>query len=128
MRTAAVIGNIVLFGFTCFVLITDGPPVGTAYVIFAIWSLLTLLLSAAVISRRGAADERSGRKGLFLRIAAIIGNIVFFGFVCWALVDQYPHPKEEGVVAFVVLMISIPIINLGMLIHSSLNRSPFRHP
>jgi hypothetical protein len=43
---------------------------------------------------------------------------VFFGFVCWALIDQYPHPKESGVIAMAVLMVMTPILNLVVLLHS----------
>jgi hypothetical protein len=51
-----------------------------------------------------------------MKIVAVICNIVFFGFVCWALVDQYPHPKEGGVIAMVVLMVLTPILNLVVLL------------
>jgi hypothetical protein len=47
-----------------------------------------------------------------MKILAIICNIVFIGFVCWAFVDQYPHPKEEGIIAFTVLMVLTPILSL----------------
>jgi hypothetical protein len=51
-----------------------------------------------------------------MKIVAVICSIVFFGFVCWALVDQYPHPKEGGVIAMVVLMVLTPILNLVVLL------------
>jgi hypothetical protein len=51
-----------------------------------------------------------------MKIVAIICNIVLLGFVCWALVDQYLHPKEDGVVAFAVLMGSTPILSLVALL------------
>lgn len=142
MKFMAVICNIVLFGFTCMVLVTDGPPERTAYVVFTVWSLLTLVLSAVAISCGGTGVGRRGphmKKGAsgehkeigdasftvrVMRIAAIICNVVFFGFVCWALVDQYPHPKEDGLVAFVVLMISTPILNLAALFTSSRSGHP----
>ena len=50
-----------------------------------------------------------------MKIIAIICNIVFIGFVCWAFVDQYPHPKEDGIIAFTVLMVLIPILSLLVL-------------
>jgi uncharacterized protein YhhL (DUF1145 family) len=45
----------------------------------------------------------------------IPANIVFFGFVCWALVDQYPHPEEDGVLTFTVLIVLTPILSLVVL-------------
>ena len=133
MKIVAVICNIVLFGFTCLVLVTDGPPKGASYIVFTLWSLFTLILNAVVISRSGASDgwlglhrkrqALEGQKkaddlsstGTVMRIVAIICNIVFFGFVCWALVDQYPHPEEDGLIAFIVLMVLTPILSLVVL-------------
>jgi hypothetical protein len=56
-----------------------------------------------------------------MKIVAIICNIVFFGFVCWALVDQYPHPEEDGVIAFAVLMVLTPILSLVVLFRSGVS-------
>jgi hypothetical protein len=54
--------------------------------------------------------------GNVMRIVAIIFNFIFLGFVCWALIDQYPHPKEGGVIAMSVLMVLTPILNLAVLL------------
>jgi hypothetical protein len=136
MKIAAIICNIVLFVFHCFVLLTDGFPREAIYIIFNLWSLLTLILSLIVIfyigighgwlGSQAKTKVPEGRKkinSLFfastrLRKVAIICNIVFLGFVCWSLADQYPHPKENGVVAFMVLMVLTPILNLVVLISS----------
>lgn len=133
MKIAAVICNIVLFLFTCFVLVTDGPPKGASYIVFTLWSQLTRILSAVVISRIGASDGwlglRMKRKSseeqkktddlsskiTITRVVAIVFNIVSVGFVCWALVDQYPHPEEAGVIEFAVLMVLTPILSLVVL-------------
>ncbi len=133
MKILAVIFNIILIGFSCLVLITDGFPADPVYVIFTLWSLLTLILSSVVIYYIGASDgrlrlhmnskaagEQNQTYGLSsakttMRIVAIIFNLVFIGFVCWALVDQYPHPKEDGFIAYAVLMAVTPIINLIIL-------------
>jgi hypothetical protein len=117
MKIVALLWNIGLFLFTGFVLLTDGPPKGVAYIVFTVWLLLTLIFSAVVISRSGASDGRSSM-GTAINIAAIICNIVFFGFVWWALVDQYPHPQEPGFIEFVVLMVLIPILNVVVLLRS----------
>jgi hypothetical protein len=130
MKIVAIICNIILFGFICFVLATEGPPRGTAYIVFTLWSILTLILSLVLISRTGAGK---GLPGILIKrkvpgeqrkiedlisiddikiIVVIVFNMVFFGFVCWAIVDQYPHPKESGVIIMAVLMLVTPVLNL----------------
>jgi len=130
MRSVAVICNIVLFAFICLVLAVDGLPTEASYIVFTVWALMTLILSPAVISRRGAGDGWLGlpakstpseeqRKiddpsppGTAVRTVTIICNIVFLAHFCWAFVDQYPHPEEEGFIPFAVLMVLTPILNL----------------
>jgi hypothetical protein len=63
-----------------------------------------------------------------MRNVAIIFNIVFFGFVCWALIDQYPHPKESGVIAMAVLMVLTPILNLVVLLSKRFMRNKVVKP
>jgi len=133
MKTIAVICNAVLFAFTCVVLATDGLPTKAAYAVFTLWVLGTLIFSAVAILRMGAADGRidlrmksrtaegsqrpddaySGRRGM--RIAAICCNIVLLGFICWALVDQHPHPKEAGFIEYAVLMALTPALSAFVL-------------
>jgi len=130
MKIVAVICNLVLFAFTCVVLATEGPPQAVSYWVFTVWALLTMILSAVVIFRIGetagwlkvqpkskAVMERpkvdeGASANTILRIVTIVANIVFFGFVCWAIVDQYPHPEEDGVLAFTVLMALTPLLSL----------------
>ena len=122
MKIAAVTCNILLFVFLCFVLLTDGLTREASYIVFTLWSFFTLILSMVVISGMRAGNGWMGLElsytGPAIRIVAIICNLVFLGFVCWALVDQYPHPKEEGVIAFAVLMVLTPILNLVVLLRS----------
>jgi hypothetical protein len=54
-----------------------------------------------------------------MKVIAITFNIVFFGFVCRAIIDQYPHPKEEGIIAFTILMVLTPVLNLVVLLIST---------
>ncbi len=133
MKIAAVICNIVLFGFTCMVIATDGFPEAALYIVFTLWTLATLGLTALIISRIGASEgwqvsraqgeNRERQPGVgrphpvntIIRIAAIVCNIVFLAFVCWAIVDQYPHPDEEGIIAFTALMVLTPILSLLVL-------------
>jgi len=51
-----------------------------------------------------------------MNLTTVICNIVLFGFVCYAIVDKYPNPKEDGITAFTVLMMLTPILNLVILL------------
>ncbi len=112
MKTA-LIANIILFFFTCFVLLTDGFPGEAAYIFFTVWILLTLILSSYVMSR-----DLSSLSAV-LKLVAIISNIVFLAFVFWALADQPAHPEEYGFITFVVLMVLTPVLNLIVLFYTS---------
>jgi hypothetical protein len=112
MKTAAFIADVFLFLFTFFVLLTDGFPKETAYIIFTVWILLTLILSSYIFSR-----NLSSVPAIF-KTAAVIFNFVFLAFVCWSLADQYPHPEEPGFLPFFVLMIAAPVLNLLVLLYS----------
>lgn len=37
------------------------------------------------------------------------------GWSCWAIVAQYPHPEEDGVIAFTLLVVLTPMITLAAL-------------
>lgn len=128
MKILAVILNIVLFGFTCLVLITDGVSREFSYNIFALLLLLVPILNVAVFSQRGVggswfgfhptSKESGVRKmvgpsiGTVMKKAAIVSNIVLFGFACWAIMSQYPHhPKEEGLIEFTVMVLLTPILS-----------------
>ncbi len=113
MKIAAITLNVVLFLFVCLVILTDGPPREPAYIACTLLSLLIPVLSAIVIWRFGSNSAH--RTAPFVALAC---NVIWLGFTCWALVDQYPHPKEEGLVAFVFLMVLTPIISLAALLRT----------
>ena len=134
MKIVALFLNIILFGFVCLVLVTDGLPREVTYIAITIGLMLTLILNFVVIAyfgagnsllnvltKRSVSGEHEKIEGLsstsaIMRIVAILCNIIFLGFVCWALADQYStHPKEEGLTAFIVLMLLTPIISLVVL-------------
>ena len=117
MKITAIVLNIALFLFTCMVLVTDGPPQEASYIVFAVWSQLTLILTPVAISLLwpGSGWIRNVRTKDLMLFAAIILNIVNLGFVCWALVDQYPHPDEEGFIEYAVLLVLVPIVSLVVL-------------
>lgn len=103
MKIAAIGCNIVLFGFTGFLIIVE-PPQGAAYVAFSFLLLLVPIISVAALARFSLNTA--------MKIVAVISNMVAFGFTCWANVDQYPHSREGGVIAFTVLIISTQIVSL----------------
>jgi ABC-type sugar transport system permease subunit len=114
MKIVAIIFNIVLFGFTCLVLVTDGPPQEAVYVFLSLLSLAVPLFSVLVLWRF--------LKSTAMKIVAGICNIVLLGFHCWAFLSQYPHPKEEGFVAFAVLMFLTPILTVAALLRSGVRQ------
>ncbi len=106
MKILALILNIALFLFTLFVIVTDGFATQAAYIVLTLWVLLTLLFNPVALFRGGSA----------VKIPAVICNIIFIGFVIWALVDQYPHPRESGYIPFVILMFLTPIVTVVALL------------
>lgn len=113
MRTAAVVLNVILFAFVCLVVVVDGPPKEIAYIAFNLLILFTLIFNVVVISRTAVRQT-----GTAIRSTAILLNVAFLISSIWAFVQQYPHPKEDGFVAFVVLMAVAPILSLAVLIRA----------
>ena len=104
MKIVALICNVVLFLFTCFVLITEGSSRQIAYIVLTLVLLLVPILNVVALSRSGVAAV--------MRIAAIICNIVLAGIICWAFVDQYPHPDEGSVIANILLIVYMLLVAL----------------
>jgi hypothetical protein len=114
MRRLAIVCNIVVFMFTCFVVATDGAPEKNPYIAFTLLALLIPVVSALVLWRAGS-DAGSG-PGAAIRLATIVCNVALLAAICWAFVDQYPHPDEEGFVPYVVLMAITPILTVVALL------------
>ncbi len=102
MKAVVLILNLALLGFTVLVTITDGPATTAPYIFFNLWLLLTLVFSPVAVWRTVPS----------LKVAAMACNAILLGFICWALIDQYPHPAEEGLVPFIVMMFLVPVVNL----------------
>ena len=115
MTVVAVVCNVVLFLFTCFVLWTEGSSKGGGYIVLTVLLLLIPILSSAVILRIGASDRWLGSHG---KTVAAIGNIALLGFVIWAVASTYPHPEEPGVIPFTVICVLTPILNLLVVLRS----------
>ncbi len=115
MKTLTVLCNFALIAFTLFLLVTEGASEQAVYNVFAALLLLVPLLTVFAVSRSGEAPA-----GALQRITAG-GNLVLLGLVVWAIVDQYPHPDEPGVVEFMLLAVLTPLLSAIAL----LRRGPF---
>ncbi len=103
MKLLTALCNAVLFLFTLLVLAVDGPPTKAPYIVFTAIVVMTPLVTLFALFREGFGRVRK---------LAALGNAVLLGLFCWAFVDQYPHPAEEGFVAYVVLMVATPILSV----------------
>ena len=122
MKIVTVICNVVFLGFLCMVMLTDGTPKGTDI----IWSLVPFLmpiLNVAVIRILSSPSR-------VLRRVALVGNILWFGLAGWRIIRELPsHPKEEGLLEFVVLLALTPLLS-AVAIYMNLRTSEpasFRH-
>ena len=130
MKIVAIVCNVVLFVFSGFLLLTEGPSKEAVYVLLAVLLLLVPVMNLVVISGNRATFSRTGIKSITtpadeqsskgnkpsifpaLKIIAIPLNLVLIGLICWALIDQYPHPDESGFLFYVLVAILTPVISL----------------
>lgn len=136
MNFLAAIFNVSLAGYTCFVLLTEGMPKNVAYFLFTLFLLLVPVLNLCMIligarskgwfsfniggkeSEEEDIPEEKYTSGKILKTTAIISNIVLVGLSCLAFIDQYPHPKEDGLVVFIVLLLFTPVVSLLMILRN----------
>ena len=129
MKYFTVVFDFVLLAFMGFVLFTDGTPSDPMYTFITIFSVFTLIYSSVILLlskakkcrfpefrwKETGVESRAGQASHIYKnseIIAFVCNVFFFGFVCWALLNQGPHPEESGIVAFAVMMITAPVLNL----------------
>lgn len=113
MKTLTILCNIVLLGFTGFVLVADGVSREPIYIVFTLLLVLIPIFTVFAIVHSEAGNSRPGgdvKHNTLYRVAAVC-NVVLFGSVCWAVIDQYPHPEEPGLVPFTMLAVLTPIIS-----------------
>ncbi len=106
MKTVALLCNVVLVGFTGLVVATDGAPTAPVYVAFTLLVVLIPLFTIFVL-----AATRSRRAWTPVPRITALCNIALVGFAVWAIVDQYPHPAEPGLVPFTALLLLTPILS-----------------
>lgn len=130
MKTLAVILNVILVLFTFMVIMTEGGSPDIAYNIFGILLFLVPLVNIVLISRLGffnaARRSRVSRDMTdvpvkspdistmhgTVRNLAILLNLILIGFGIWAIIQAYPHPQEDGVLEYTILVLAAPILSL----------------
>ena len=114
-----------VIGFTCFVILTDGAPDRVAYIVFSQLLVSVPLFNLALIFRMGKAEGRpegdssgekpesrgADRRSSALKIAAVACNAVLLVFACWAVMDQYPHPREAGFIEYLIFVMLTPVLS-----------------
>jgi len=86
------------------VMVTDGFPTG-ADIYLSLIFLLMPILNVLVIGVMSSPSRG-------LKLAFLVGNMVWLGLACWLVIDRYPsHPKEEGLVTYVALMALTPLLS-----------------
>jgi len=124
MRALVILCNLVSAAFTMLVMATDGPPTKPIFV--ALGALLLLVPALTVFALVRAGAERAWLAGgteapagsAALARAAAVCNMALVAFIGWALVDQHPHPREEGFLAYVMMMLATPTLSAAVLLWS----------
>lgn len=115
MKTLVTILNIVLVGFTLMVVTTEGGPTDIGHTILGVLLFLVPLFNIILVLRLGLFNPAKGASNNAMngaaRIAAMLFNLILFGFGVWATIEAYPHPEEDGVLAFTILVLLTPIVS-----------------
>jgi len=112
MRVAAVVCNLLLCASVGLLIVNEGMPSQTAYILFTLLALFLPILSAAVILRRGSGPSRQRSS---LDWATGVLNVLLLALTVWAVISQYPYPEGNSVLLFALLMLVAPILSLVVL-------------
>ena len=141
MNILATILNVVLFLFTCLILWTDGLSGEAVYLLLTLLLLLVPILNLLMIStgaksngwfntvvkRREPEDqgkvENLSFTGTIMKALVVTSNIILLGFSLWAFISQYPHPRESGFIAFIILLLLTPVLSSFAIIRNRANLS-----
>jgi len=109
MKTVAVVCNVIFWLFFCVVMVTDGPPQGMD-ILYAILPFLMPVLNVVVLRFLPSP-------GRTINLPALVGNILWLAGACWLIIARYPsHPKEEGLLAYVMLLALTPLLTIAVLL------------
>lgn len=111
MKPLVLVCNVLSLAFTLLVIATDGPATEAIYIVFTVLLILIPIFTLLALARPRTFPARATT---ILRLAAVC-NLVLLAFVCWALLDQHPHPNEPGYVPYAALMIVTPILSAVVL-------------
>ena len=112
MGTAAIVCNVVLFAITGVVLLTEGMPEASHFVVLTVLMLLVPLLTAVVLVRERLASPAV----TLVNRVAVLCNLVLLGASGWEAVAQYPYPEGNSVIPFALLAVCTPILSLMALL------------
>jgi hypothetical protein len=137
MKTPALLCNLALFALMGGIVATEGIPERPAYAAFTVVMLWAPAFTAFVIMRRlpdrgrpgpaantgtSAAPSPGGgpdSRGMVMPRIAASTNLVLSGFVCWALVSQYPYPEGRSVIPYAVVALLTPLLSLAVLVRAA---------
>lgn len=120
MGNAAVVCNVVLVAFTCFVLATDGASREVPYMVLGVLLLAVPTLSAALLLQQPFRhiDGTPGASPAMRRASqfGVLCNVCLLVTACWAIYDQYPHPNERGYLPYVAVVLLAPTLSIVALL------------
>lgn len=107
MKIFAIVGNALLFLFTALLLAEEPPSKEVLYLLLTVLLLLVPILNVIVLLR-----ARKTPLTALVKHPTILANVLLFATSVRAIVAQYPHPKEDGVVEYAVLVLLVPILTV----------------
>lgn len=122
MKIVAVVCNVVLLAITGLIVMTEGIPRETLYLILTLLPLSVPVLNLVALLRGRTTNQKQGSLenplsgGTLLNRAAVLCNLVLLAFTGWAAVAQYPYREGSGVIPFALLMMFTPIISVAALL------------
>ncbi len=105
MRITALLCNALLLPFTLLVVVTDGPATELPYIVLVVLLLAVPALSLLALGRSRRAEAPG------LRSATVLANLALLALAWWAVVEQYPHPRDPGVLPYTVLVLITPVLS-----------------
>jgi hypothetical protein len=112
MKALVLVCNIVSLAFTLLVIAGEGLSTEAIYIVVTLLMIVIPTFTLLAIARPRTS---SATATTVVRLIAMC-NLVLLAFVCWALVDQYPHPNEPGCVPYVAVVILTLILSAVVLL------------